>query len=147
MTLYLGDSFHDGVTVAENLGLDFELAAFFGDMPLRIAGAHLVIARAGASTVAELAVIGRPAILVPLPGAIDNDQLFNAKAFESGGAGWVFPQNELTHEAFAVQLEGLLRNRPRLLQAANSAKLQGKANAAESLADVVEGAILGKQTA
>ncbi len=128
----------------QNLELDFELAAFFGDMPQRIADAHLVIARAGASTVAELAVIGRPAMLVPLPGAIDNDQLFNAKSFENGGAGWVCPQNELSHEAFAAQLEGLLRDRPRLLQAANSAKLQGKANAAEALADVVEGVILGK---
>jgi UDP-N-acetylglucosamine--N-acetylmuramyl-(pentapeptide) pyrophosphoryl-undecaprenol N-acetylglucosamine transferase len=131
----------------QNLGLDFELAAFFGDMPQRIADAHLVISRAGASTIAELAVIGRPAMLVPLPGAIDNDQLFNAKSFESGGAGWVFLQNGLTHEAIAAQLEGLLRDRPRLLQAANSAKLQGKANAAESLADVVESVILGNQTA
>jgi UDP-N-acetylglucosamine--N-acetylmuramyl-(pentapeptide) pyrophosphoryl-undecaprenol N-acetylglucosamine transferase len=130
----------------QNLGLDFELAAFFGDLPQRIADAHLVIARAGASTIAELAVIGRPAMLVPLPGAIDNDQLFNAKSFESGGAGWVFPQNGLAHEAFAAQLEGLLRDRPRLLKAANSAKLQGKANAAESLADVVEGVIMGKKT-
>ncbi len=129
----------------ERLGLDFELAEFFGDMPQRIANAHLVVARAGASTVAELSVIGRPALLVPLPGAIDDDQLYNAKLFENAGAGWVFTQRELTHEAFAAQLESLLGDRPRLLQAANSAKLQGKANAAELLADVVEGVILGNQ--
>lgn len=126
------------------LGLDCELAVFFNDMPQRIADANLIIARSGASTVAELGVIGRPAMLVPLPGAIDNDQLYNAKSFETVGAGWVFPQTGLSHEAFAAQLSDLLRDRTRLAKAANSARSHGKADAADSLADVVERVILGK---
>jgi len=65
------------------------------DMPLRIANAHLVICRSGASTIAELGVIGRPAVMVPLPHAIDNDQLRNAESFARAGAGWIKPQAEL----------------------------------------------------
>src|SRR5690606_12479333 len=69
------------------LEVQMELASFFRDLPERMAAAHLVIGRAGASSVAELTVIGRPSILVPLPHAIDNDQLQNAKQLaESGGA-------------------------------------------------------------
>jgi UDP-N-acetylglucosamine--N-acetylmuramyl-(pentapeptide) pyrophosphoryl-undecaprenol N-acetylglucosamine transferase len=128
----------------EALGLTCELKLFFDDMPQRIVDAHLVIARSGASTVAELGVIGRPAVLVPLPGAIDNDQLYNAKSFEAAGAGWVHPEAGLTPEAFAAQLSDLLRDKARLEKAANSAKLHGKADAADSLADVVEKVILGK---
>ncbi len=131
--------------VYHELGLDCELATFFNDMPQRIASTNLVIGRAGASTVAELGVIGRPAMLVPLPGSIDNDQLHNARSFEAAGAGWVFPQKELTHEAFAAQLANLLGDRARLVKAANSAKSNGKADAADSLADVVERVILGKE--
>ncbi|MGH6855062.1 MAG: undecaprenyldiphospho-muramoylpentapeptide beta-N-acetylglucosaminyltransferase, partial [Aestuariivirga sp.] len=71
---------------------NFNLALFFMDMPRLIAESHLVICRAGASTIAELGVIGRPAILVPLPHALDNDQLRNAESFAAAGAGWIFPQ-------------------------------------------------------
>ncbi|MFV2093731.1 MAG: UDP-N-acetylglucosamine--N-acetylmuramyl-(pentapeptide) pyrophosphoryl-undecaprenol N-acetylglucosamine transferase, partial [Hyphomicrobiales bacterium] len=71
------------------IGVDAEIAPFFSNMPARIADAHLVICRSGASTTTELAVIGRPAILVPLPGAIDHDQRENARELAAGGGGWL----------------------------------------------------------
>ena len=74
------------------------VAPFFQDLPERIAGSHLVISRAGASTVAEVTAIGRPAILVPLPHAIDNDQLENARRLEDNGGGWCLHQSGITPE-------------------------------------------------
>ena len=85
-------------------GIAAHLAPFFRDLPERIANAHLVIARAGASTVAELMAIGRPALLVPLPHALDNDQLENATRLEEGGGGWCMSQSELTPERLAEEL-------------------------------------------
>ena len=64
--------------VYDRLKINAELAPFFGDLPARLASSHLVVSRSGAGTVAELAAIGRPSILVPLPGAIDQDQFANA---------------------------------------------------------------------
>ena len=91
----------------DGLQLECELSPFFMDMPARIAGSHLVICRSGASTIAELGVIGRPAVMVPLPHAIDNDQLRNAESFASAGAGWVHPQVSLEPTAFAAFLTKL----------------------------------------
>jgi UDP-N-acetylglucosamine--N-acetylmuramyl-(pentapeptide) pyrophosphoryl-undecaprenol N-acetylglucosamine transferase len=120
------------------IGVAAELQAFFGDMPRRIAGSHLVISRSGASTIAELGVIGRPAIMVPLPHAIDNDQLRNAQSFAGVGAGWVCPQKELEPKAFADLLARLIGDAAGLKKAAESALSHGKPDAAERLADVVE---------
>ena len=74
------------------LGVEFEAEPFFKDLPQRLAQAHLVVSRSGASTVAELAVIGRPSILVPLPGSLDQDQAANAKTLGDLGAAIVCPQ-------------------------------------------------------
>ena len=120
------------------LGVTADLKSFFIDMPKRIADSHLVIARSGASTIAELGVIGRPAIMVPLPHALDNDQLRNAESFASAGAGWVCPQATLKHQDFALFLERLLSDRAGLKRAAESALSHGKPDAAERLADLVE---------
>ena len=90
-------------------GIKAELQPFFMDMPARIAASHLVFCRSGASTIAELGVIGRPAIMVPLPHALDNDQLRNAESFASAGAGWVRPQAGLDPVEFANFLGGLMR--------------------------------------
>ena len=73
-------------------GISAELAPFFPDVADRLRMAHLVIARAGASTVAELAIAGRPSILVPLPGAIDDHQSANAASLADAGGAWVMPQ-------------------------------------------------------
>jgi UDP-N-acetylglucosamine--N-acetylmuramyl-(pentapeptide) pyrophosphoryl-undecaprenol N-acetylglucosamine transferase len=107
-------------------------------MPQRIADAHLVICRSGASTIAELGVIGRPAVMVPLPHALDNDQLRNAESFARAGAGWVHPQASLQPEAFAQFLTSL-RSQQRQLQQASAAALgHGKPDAAQRLADLAE---------
>jgi len=122
----------------EQLGLKFELQAFFADMPKRIADAHLVIGRAGASTIAELGVIGRPAVLVPLPHALDNDQLRNAESFSQAGAGWVMAQNSIEAGAFAAFLTRLRYQENELNNAARAALSQGHSDAAQRLADLVE---------
>lgn len=120
----------------QNAGVAAELETFFADMPKRLAQAHLVVCRAGASSIAELGVIGRPAVLVPLPHAIDNDQLRNAQSFASAGAGWVFPQNELKPEAFAKFLADLMVDGQVLKRAAAAALNHGVPDAAPRLADL-----------
>lgn len=117
---------------------DAELAPFFTDLPARMAHAHLVIARSGASTVAELAAIGRPAILVPLPHARDQDQAANAAVIAEAGGAWAFPQAELTPDRLAAELTTLLADPPRLTAAASAAKTVGRPDAVERLADLVE---------
>ena len=79
-------------TVYDRLRLPAEIATFFCDIPQRIASSHLVICRSGASTVAELTTIGRPAIFVPYPGAIDDHQAANAHALDEVGGGWLIPE-------------------------------------------------------
>ena len=122
----------------DGLQLECELSPFFMDMPARIAGSHLVICRSGASTIAELGVIGRPAVMVPLPHAIDNDQLRNAESFAAAGAGWVHPQVSLEPKAFAQFLTSLRSEQGKLQQAAAAALGHGKPDAAQRLADLTE---------
>jgi UDP-N-acetylglucosamine--N-acetylmuramyl-(pentapeptide) pyrophosphoryl-undecaprenol N-acetylglucosamine transferase len=125
-------------TAYRGMGLDCELNAFFMDMPKRIADAHLVVCRSGASTIAELGVIGRPAVMVPLPHAIDNDQLRNAESFAAAGAGWVHPQASLEPRAFAQFLTSLRSQQGQLQQAAAAALGHGRPDAAQRLADLAE---------
>ena len=120
------------------MGLDCELNPFFMDMPKRIAQSHLVVCRSGASTIAELGIIGRPAVMVPLPHAIDNDQLRNAESFAASGAGWVQPQAALEPNGFAQFLTSLRSQHGQLQQAAASALKHGRPDAAERLADLAE---------
>jgi UDP-N-acetylglucosamine--N-acetylmuramyl-(pentapeptide) pyrophosphoryl-undecaprenol N-acetylglucosamine transferase len=121
----------------EALGVSADLAAFFVDLPARLARAHLVIARSGASTVSELAVAGRPAILVPLPTAMDNHQYHNANVFESAGGGWVMSQDGFTSEAVAARLEAFLTAPETLNRAAENAYKLGLTDAAKALGDLV----------
>ena len=114
------------------------VAPFFVDLPERLANSHLVISRAGASTVAELTAIGRPAILVPLPHAIDNDQLENARRLEDNGGGWCRHQSDNTAERLAAELERLLSEPELLTKAADSSKAMGNVYAVKKLADLVE---------
>ena len=121
------------------LGMQVDLAPFFADVAARIAATHLVISRAGASSVAELMVAGRPAILVPLPSATDNHQYFNAQAVEDSGAGWVVTQEAFTPASLANRLETLMQLPKRLSESAAAMRQLGAANAADLLADVVVG--------
>lgn len=118
--------------------VNVELASFFKDLPERIARSHLVISRSGASTIAELTVIGRPAILVPLPGSIDADQRMNAKLVEAAGGGWVAEQATLSPDSLATRLSGLLGQPEQLRTAAEAAKSLGQPRAAELLAELAE---------
>jgi UDP-N-acetylglucosamine--N-acetylmuramyl-(pentapeptide) pyrophosphoryl-undecaprenol N-acetylglucosamine transferase len=112
-----------------------EIAAFFVDLPARMTAAHLVIGRAGASTVAELTVIGRPSILVPLPHALDNDQLNNARRLAESGGAWCIEQRNLSPERLADELENLLLAPDTLAAAAKAAKTAGRPDAVRNLAD------------
>jgi UDP-N-acetylglucosamine--N-acetylmuramyl-(pentapeptide) pyrophosphoryl-undecaprenol N-acetylglucosamine transferase len=114
------------------------LAAFFPNLPEEMAKAHLVIGRAGASTVAELAVMGRPAILVPLPHALDNDQLQNALRLADAGAAWCLEQKNYTPEFLAEAVTNLFASPHALAAAAAAARAQGRPDAVTRLADLVE---------
>ena len=115
-------------------GIAAELRSFFDDVPERLARAHLAICRAGASTIAELAAIGRPAILIPYPYAADDHQRANAQAFAEAGGGWVILQRELRSDTLALHLENLLAEPAALTAAAQRASEFGRRNAAEELA-------------
>lgn len=119
------------------LGVASQVAPFFKDLPALIAAAHLVIARSGAGTVSELAVIGRPAILVPLPGSLDQDQAANAKVLAGTGGARVILQPDFTAERLAGDLSAMLADADGLARAAEAALRLGTSDAAERLADEV----------
>ena len=122
-------------------GLQADLATFFDDVPARLAETHLIISRAGASTVSEAAVAGRPALLVPYPHATDDHQTGNAKAFVEPGGGWMAPQPEFTSEFVAGTITNLMANPDKLIEAAAKALTVGRADSAPRLADLVESLI------
>lgn len=113
------------------------LATFFANMHEKIEAAHLVIARAGASSIAELTCAGRPSILVPLPHAADGHQQRNAEAVEAVKGAWIVPQHQFTAEHMSIKLKELLENEMQLVNAADRARHIGKPEAAQSLADLV----------
>lgn len=125
-------------TAYQNLGVRAHLAPFFANLPEEMARAQLVIGRAGASTVAELTVLGRPAILVPLPHALDNDQLNNARQLAGAGGGWCLEQKDVTPQSLAETLIDLLNAPDKLARAAAAAKAQGRPDAVMRLADLVD---------
>jgi UDP-N-acetylglucosamine--N-acetylmuramyl-(pentapeptide) pyrophosphoryl-undecaprenol N-acetylglucosamine transferase len=123
-------------------GVTAGLSSFFPDVADKLAAAHLVIARAGASTIAELAVAGRPSILVPLPSAIDDHQTANARALAQAGAAWPMPQAGFTPTTLAEKLARLLADPAALAAAAAAARTQARADAAGRLANLVESLML-----
>ena len=112
------------------------LDSFFTDIPERMAAAHLVIARAGASTVAELTCLGRPSILVPYPHATDDHQTANARAVDEAGGAWLMPQPAFTAAALTARLEQLFCQPGTLARAAGCARAAGRPDAAARLADL-----------
>ncbi|HEX3651739.1 MAG TPA: undecaprenyldiphospho-muramoylpentapeptide beta-N-acetylglucosaminyltransferase [Rhizomicrobium sp.] len=115
-----------------------EVESFFSDLPKRMAAAHLVISRSGASTVSELAVIGRPAILVPYPFATDDHQTANASVLANAGAAWLIQQRDLTAEKLSALLTDIFGNPDDLVKRAETAASLGKRDAAQRLADLVD---------
>lgn len=120
-----------------SIGVNADLAPFFTDVPARLASAHLVISRSGASTIAELTCAGRPSILVPYPQATDNHQAANANAVEEAGGAWLMPQDAFTPEALAARIESFLTLSVGLTKAASLAHTFGRPSAATDLADLV----------
>lgn len=118
-------------------GIDAEVSTFFRDVPERLASCHLAITRAGASTVSELTVAGRPAVLVPYPHATDDHQTANARAIADCGGAWLMPQPTFTPEALAARIEALLCLPTTLSAAAAAARGWGMTEAASNLADTV----------
>lgn len=127
-----------------DLGIKAEVSPFFGDMAQRMADAHLVISRSGASTVSEISVIGRPALLVPYPYALDHDQAANAAALAAAGGAEVHAQSTLTTPRFAEILSGLMDGAQRLTAMAQAAKSVGRPDATRLLADLTEAIASGK---
>jgi UDP-N-acetylglucosamine--N-acetylmuramyl-(pentapeptide) pyrophosphoryl-undecaprenol N-acetylglucosamine transferase len=120
------------------LNIPAELLTYIEDMPDRLAEAHLVIARAGASTIAELTAAGRPAILVPLPIATDDHQTVNAREMAKAGGARMIPQDEFTSEALSAQIAAIAGDAQALANAAERALSVGRPHATSDLADLVE---------
>ncbi len=123
--------------VYDRLKIQAELAPFFSDLPARLASSHLVVSRSGAGTVAELGAIGRPSILVPLPGAIDQDQFANAGVLAQAGGAIRIAQADFTPDRLAAEISTLAAEPERLAAMAASARTMGRLDAAERLADLV----------
>ncbi len=119
------------------MGVAAEVEPFFADLPRRMAASHLVLSRSGASTVAELAAIGRPSILVPLPHALDQDQRANAGMLERVGGAIMMEQPGFTPDRVAAEIARLAADPARLAAMAASARSQGILDAADRLADLV----------
>jgi UDP-N-acetylglucosamine--N-acetylmuramyl-(pentapeptide) pyrophosphoryl-undecaprenol N-acetylglucosamine transferase len=126
-------------------GVAAELSTFFSDIPARLGACHLAITRSGASTVAELGVAGRPAILIPYPFATDDHQTSNAEAYSQGGGGWVISQRILTPKFLAERIVALASRPDTLVRAAEAARREGRPDAAERFADLVISAVSARQ--
>ncbi|PBB34691.1 undecaprenyldiphospho-muramoylpentapeptide beta-N-acetylglucosaminyltransferase [Mesorhizobium sp. WSM3868] len=131
-------------TAYADLGVDAQVSPFFTDMAARMAAAHLVMSRSGASTVSEIAVIGRPALLVPYPHALDHDQAANAAALAAAGGAEVHQQSTLSAERIAALVGGLMEDPGRLTAMAAAARSAGKPDAARLLGDLTEAIASGK---
>jgi UDP-N-acetylglucosamine--N-acetylmuramyl-(pentapeptide) pyrophosphoryl-undecaprenol N-acetylglucosamine transferase len=120
------------------LGIPADLATYIEDMPAKLGWSHLVIARAGASTIAELTAAGRPAILIPLPSATDDHQTANAREMAKAGGARTIRQDRFTPVELAKQMQKLGLDPEALANAAARARAVGRPNAASDLADLVE---------
>lgn len=134
----------EAIDAYNRMGVPTEISPFFANMAQRIAGAHLVISRSGASTVSEISVIGRPSLLVPYPHALDHDQAANAAALAGAGGAEVHAQSTLTQERLTGLLSSLMKDPAKLTAMAAAAKSAGKPDAARLLADLTEAIASGK---
>ena len=114
------------------------VAPFFEEMAGHLAHAHLVVARAGASTIAELAVSGRPSVLIPFPGAADDHQTANATVVVNAGGGWLVDEKTADARSLAARLESLMTSPAVLTRAAGNVRSLARADAAVALAEAIE---------
>jgi len=122
----------------QDLAVEAEIASFFSPIADRIAKAHLIIARAGASTVAEIAAIGRPSLLIPYPGALDHDQAANAQCLAAKGGAHVVQERDLDAEKLRNFLDEMMKNPDKLSEMAGRAKQAGQLQATQNLAKLAE---------
>ena len=118
----------------KNAGIEAEVSEFIDDMAAAYAWADLVIARAGALTIAEIATAGIGAILVPYPHAVDDHQTRNAAQFVRDGAGLLLPESDLSADSLARELDRILSSTQTLDEMSQAARAQSMANAATKLA-------------
>jgi UDP-N-acetylglucosamine--N-acetylmuramyl-(pentapeptide) pyrophosphoryl-undecaprenol N-acetylglucosamine transferase len=133
------DEDHDRVAsyyADQNIKADVQ--PFFQDVPRRMSEAQLVISRAGASSIADISVIGRPSILVPLAAAIRDEQSANARALVDAGAAILFPESLLTPDALATQIDAVLSNSAGAVKMAHAALATGLPDATDRLVEMVE---------
>ena len=123
--------------VYDRLKINAEFAPFFTDLPARLSSNHLIVSRSGAGTVAELAAIGRPSILVPLPGSIDQDQFANAGVLSKANGALRIAQADFTSDRLAAEISALAAEPKQLAAMAAGARTVGRLDAAERLADLV----------
>ena len=131
----------DGMRVATfyaEAGIDADVQPFFNDVPNRMSEAQLVISRSGASSVADLTVIGRPAILVPFAAATGDHQTANARGMVDSGAAILMPESQFTSDALAAQITAVLTQERAAIQMANAALSCGKPDATDRLVALVE---------
>ncbi|TRD19014.1 UDP-N-acetylglucosamine--N-acetylmuramyl-(pentapeptide) pyrophosphoryl-undecaprenol N-acetylglucosamine transferase [Palleronia caenipelagi] len=119
-------------------GIDAEVQPFFDDVPSRMAEAQLVVCRSGASTIADLSVIGRPSVLVPFAAAAADHQTANARGLSRADAAVVIPESQFTPEALAEQITAILTQPEAATAMAHAALSTGKPDSAERLANLVE---------
>ena len=119
-------------------GIDADVQPFFDDVPRRMSEAQLVISRAGASSVADISVIGRPSILIPFAAATGDHQTANARGLVEAGAAIMVPENAANVDALSEQIKTVLDNSDGAMQMALAALSKGKPDAAETLAALVE---------
>lgn len=120
------------------IGINFVVQPFFDDIPTLIANAHLIISRAGAMTISEVSIIGRPTLFVPLPSAMDDHQTENARLIQQEGGGWIIPENQLSPDSLARLLEKIMNMPNDLMRRSQKIRRVMRENAAQKLADVVE---------
>lgn len=137
------DTLNAAQKIYDDAGVTAECAPFFTNVADRLAGAHMVIGRAGASTVTEIAVVGRPSILVPLAIAMDDHQSLNARTLEEAGAADVIAEADFDGQKLAQLLEKRLTSPQDLARRAAAARAVGRADATTALADLVEAVVAG----
>ncbi|MBM9594603.1 UDP-N-acetylglucosamine--N-acetylmuramyl-(pentapeptide) pyrophosphoryl-undecaprenol N-acetylglucosamine transferase [Roseitranquillus sediminis] len=124
-------------------GIDAEVRPFFDDIARRMSEAQLVVSRAGASSVADLSVIGRPSILIPFAAAAEDHQTANARGLAKADAAILLPERKADAETLSEQMALILENPDAASRMARAALAQGKPDAAERLADLVEALAAG----
>lgn len=137
---------HQLIDVAEKYdrsGIRSTLSQFITNMPFEMAASHLVICRGGASSVAELAAAGRPALLVPYPDAMDDHQTINAEAVVAAGGGWLIPEHEMSAGSLAGKIATLISTPEKLRRAADAVKSLNTSMAASVIADDIIGLVNG----